>query len=72
MRKVFKLQLWSGRLDTKDAWDPNFLVLCCPFNLLRIFKDGAHQSKTEFLLGPGSDVKLFSDTDKPRPPPMRL
>ena len=62
----------SGRLDIKDVLDPYLIVLHCPFNLLCIFKDGAHQSKTEFLLGPGSDVKLFSDTDKPRPPPMRL
>ena len=52
--------------------DPNFIVLRCPFNLLRIFKDGAHRSKTEFMLGPGSDVKLTSDTDISRPPSMRL
>ena len=42
--------------------DPNFIVLRCPFNLLRIFKDGVHRSKTEFMLGPSSDVKLTSDT----------
>ena len=42
--------------------DPNFIVLHCPFNLLRIFQDVAHQSKTEFTLGPSSDVDLTSDT----------
>ena len=42
--------------------DPYFIVLHCPFNLLRIFKDGVHRSKTEFMLGPSSDVKLTSDT----------
>ena len=68
-RKVNKLQLQGGRVGTKDVSDPNFIVLRCPFNLLRIFKDGAHQSKTEFMLGPGSGVKLTSDTDIPRPPP---
>ena len=30
--------------------------------LLRIFKDVAHRSKTEFTLGPSSDVNLTSDT----------
>ena len=40
---------------------PNFIVLRCPFNLLRMFKDGAHRSKTEFMLGPGSGVKSTSD-----------
>ena len=48
--------------------DPYFIVLHCPFNLLCIFKDGFHRSKTEFMLGPGSGVNLTSDTDKPRPP----
>ena len=38
MRKVSKLRLWGDRLDTKDVLDPNFIVLCYPFNLLRIFK----------------------------------
>ena len=42
--------------------DPNFIALRCPFNLLRIFKDGAHRSKTEFKLGPSSDVDLTSDS----------
>ena len=42
--------------------DPNFIVLRCPFNLLRKFKDGVHQSKTEFMLGPGSGVNVSSDT----------
>ena len=62
MRKVFKLRLLGARLGTKDVSDPNFIVLRCPFNLLRIFKDGVHGSKTEFMLGPSSDVKLTSDT----------
>ena len=65
---MFKLRLWGARLGTKDVSDPNFIVLRCSFNLLRIFKDGAHRSKTEFILGPGSGVKLTSDTNKPRPP----
>ena len=51
VRKVFKLRLWGGRLVTKDVSDPNFIVLRCPFNLQRIFKDGAYRSKTEFMLG---------------------
>ena len=59
---MFKLRLWGARLGTKDVSDPNFIVLRCPFNLLRIFKDGVHRSKTEFMLGPSSDIKLTSDT----------
>ena len=55
---MFKLRLWGARLGTKDVSDPNFIVLRCPFNLLRIFKDGVHQSKKEFML----DFKLTSDT----------
>ena len=35
------------------------MVLRCPFNLLHIFKDGAHQSKTEFMLGPSSGVNIW-------------
>ena len=62
MRKVSKLRLWGARLGAKDVSDPNFIVLHCPFNLLRIFKDVVHRSKTEFMLGPSSDVKLTSDT----------
>ena len=42
--------------------DPNFIVLHCPFNFLRIFKDGAHRSKTEFKLGPCSGVNLTCGT----------
>ena len=72
MRKVFKLRLWEARLGPEDVSDPNFIVLRSPFNLLRIFKDGTHRSKTEFMLGPSSGVKLTSDTDIPRPPSMRL
>ena len=37
-------------------------ILRCPFNLLRKFKDGTHSSKTEFMMGPSSDVKFSSDT----------
>ena len=59
---MFKLRLWGARLGTKDVSDPNFIVLRCPFNLLHIFKDGVHRSKTEFMLVPSSDVKLTSDT----------
>ena len=59
---MFKLRLWGARLGTKDVSDPNFIVLRCPFNLLRIFKDGVHRSKKEFMLGPSSDVKITSDT----------
>ena len=61
-RIVFKLRLWGDRLGPTDVLDPNFIVLRCPFNLLCIFKDGVHLSKTEFMLGPTSDVKLTSDT----------
>ena len=61
MRKMFKLRLWGARLG-KDVSDPNFIILRCPFNLLRIFKDGPHRSKTEFKLGPSLDVNLTSDT----------
>ena len=70
MRKVSKLRLWGDRLDTKDVLDPNFIVLCYPFNLLRIFKDGTHRSKTKFKLGPVSGVKLTSDTHNPCLLPM--
>ena len=52
----------SYRLGTKDVSDPNFIVLRCSFNLLRIFKDGVHRSKSEFMLGPGSGVNVSSDT----------
>ena len=55
-RIVFKLRLWGDRLGPTDVSDPNFIVLRCPFNFLCIFKDGAHRSKTEFKLGPSSDV----------------
>ena len=51
------------------CWISNFIVLHCSFNLLRIFKDGAHRSKTEFKLGPSSDVNLTSGTNKPHPTP---
>ena len=42
--------------------DPYFIVLHCPFNLLRKFKDVAHRSKAEFTLGPSSNVNLTTDT----------
>ena len=42
--------------------DPNFIVLHCPFDMLRIFKDGVHPSKTEFMLGPSSGVNVSFDT----------
>ena len=40
------------------------MFLRCPFNLQRIFQDGIHRSKIEFMVGPGSDVNLTSE------PPM--
>ena len=43
--------------------DNIFTILRCPCNLLRIFKDSAYRSKTEFLLGQGSGVHFASDTD---------
>ena len=49
-------------MGAKDVSDTNFIVLHYPFNLLRVFKDVAHRSKTEFTLGPSSDVDLTSDT----------
>ena len=42
--------------------DPNLIALRCPFNLLRIFKDGVYRSKTEFMLGLGLGVIVSSDT----------
>ena len=47
-----------GRVGIKDVSDPNLIVLRCPLNLLRIFQDVAHRSKTEFMLGPSSGVKI--------------
>ena len=72
MRKVFKLRLWGDRLGPTDVSDPIFIVLRCPFNLLHISKDGAQRSKTEFKLGPSSDVNFTPDTDKPPPPPPTM
>ena len=43
-------------------WDPNFIVLRCPFNLIRIFKDGVHGSKTEFMMGPGLGANVSYGT----------
>ena len=59
---MFKLRLWGARLVTKDVFGSKFYSIHCPFNLLRLFKDGVHRSKTELMLGPSSDVKLTSDT----------
>ena len=56
------MRLGGDRLGPTDVSDPNFIVLSCPFNLLRIFKDGAHRSKIEFMLGPSSGVDITSDT----------
>ena len=52
-----------GRVGIKDVSDPNFIVLRCPLNLLRIFQDVAHRSKTEFMLGPSSGVKIKKKLD---------
>ena len=64
--KSFKTETvgWGGRLGTKGVANPNFMFLRCPFNLQRIFQDGIHRSKIEFMVGPGSDVNLTSE------PPM--
>ena len=59
---MFKLRLWGARLGTKDVSDPNFIVLRCLFNLLVLFKDCVHRSKTEFMLDPSSGGKLTSHT----------
>ena len=64
---MFRIQIWKARLGTKDVTEPNFIVLRCPFNLLRIFKDGAYRSKTEFMMGPSLGVKLTSDYLAPLP-----
>ena len=63
MRKVFKLRLWGGRLGIKDVSDPNLIFIQCPFNFLRIFKDGLYRSKTEFMLGQCSRVNFVADAD---------
>ena len=47
-----------SRLGNKDV--SNFIFLLFPFYLPRIFKDGAHRSKTEFMLGHGSGVNFAS------------
>ena len=56
------MRLWGDGLGPTDVSDPNFIHLHCPFNLLRIYKDFAHRSKTEFTMGPSSGVKSTSDT----------
>ena len=44
--------------------DPNFIFLRCSSYLLPtgILENGAHRSKTDFTLGPSSDVNFTSDT----------
>ena len=60
--KSVRTETVGYKLDTiNDVLDPNFIVLHCPFNLIRIYKDGAHRSKTVFMLGPSSGVKLTSE-----------
>ena len=54
--------MWGDRIGPTEVSDPYFIVLRCLFNLPCIFKDEAHQSKTEFRLGPSSGVKSTSNT----------
>ena len=49
-RKVFKLRLKGLRLGHTDVMHPVLTSVYCPFNLLRLFKEGAHRSKTEFII----------------------
>ena len=44
------------RQGIKGVLDLIFIFIRYHFNLLRIFKDGAHGSKTEFMLGSGVNV----------------
>ena len=46
------------RQGTKGVLDLIFIFIRYHFNLIRIFKDGAHGSKTEFMLGSGVNVSL--------------
>ena len=46
------MRLWGfrlGRTDVTDVTHPHLTSVCCPFNLLRSFKEGAHRTKTDFI-----------------------
>ena len=45
-----KLRLWGVRLGPTDVTHPLLTSVHCPFNLLRSFKEGAHRSKTDFII----------------------
>ena len=42
--------MWGFRLGPTDVTHPLLTFVNCPFNLLRWFKDGAHRSKTYFII----------------------
>ena len=46
----FQLRLWGFRLGHTDVTHPLLTSVHCPFNLLRSFKEGAHRSKTDFII----------------------
>ena len=56
-----------AKLDSGLCGDQCFIFLRCPFNLLRIIKDGAHRSQKEFMLDQRSGVNFASDTGIPVP-----
>ena len=41
---------WGFRLVPTDVPHPLLTSVYCPFNLLRSFKEGAHRSKTDFII----------------------
>ena len=45
-----KLRLWGVRLGHTDVTHPLLTSVYCPFNLLRLFKEGTHWSKTDIIL----------------------
>ena len=45
----FNLRLWGFRLGPTDVTHTLLISVYCPFDLLR-FKEGVHQSKTDFIL----------------------
>ena len=49
-RKVFKLRMWGFRLGPTDGPDPLLTSVHSPFNLLRLFKDDVHRSKTDCII----------------------
>ena len=49
-RIFFKLRLWGFRLGPTDATHPLLTSVRCPFNLLQSFKEGTHQTKTDFII----------------------